>query len=118
MSSPAPALRQRKSEKQQKNRGGTPQPDGLTNGSTTVTAQEGIENPKQGVEKVVRSEWEYKLALAVITALAFGTRFWGIGHPDQVVFDEVHFGKVRSSYHARRQRGYGRPCKDREWDEY
>jgi dolichyl-phosphate-mannose-protein mannosyltransferase len=43
------------------------------------------------------SEWDYKLALAVITALAFATRFWGINHPDQVVFDEVHFGKVSDS---------------------
>ncbi|KAH0566214.1 hypothetical protein GP486_000389 [Trichoglossum hirsutum] len=38
-------------------------------------------------------QWDYKLALAVVTLLAFVTRFWGIGHPDQVVFDEVHFGK-------------------------
>ncbi len=41
-----------------------------------------------------RTQWDYKLALAAITLLAFATRFWGIGHPDQVVFDEVHFGKV------------------------
>ena len=40
------------------------------------------------------SEWDYKLALGAITALAFVTRFWGIGHPNEVVFDEVHFGKV------------------------
>lgn len=43
------------------------------------------------------SEWDYKLALAVITILAFVTRFWGISHPNEVVFDEVHFGKVRGS---------------------
>ena len=43
------------------------------------------------------SQWDYKVALAVITVLAFATRFWGIGHPDQVVFDEVHFGKVRDN---------------------
>ena len=55
----------------------------------------------------VTSEWDYKLALGVITLLAFITRFWGIGHPNEVVFDEVHFGKVQrklhqsSSYHAR-----------------
>ena len=42
----------------------------------------------------VSSEWDYKLALAIITILAFVTRFWGIGHPNEVVFDEVHFGKV------------------------
>ena len=41
------------------------------------------------------SEWDYKLALAIITVLAFITRFWGISHPNEVVFDEVHFGKVR-----------------------
>lgn len=39
---------------------------------------------------------EYKIALAIITVLAFVTRFWGISHPDEVVFDEVHFGKVRT----------------------
>ncbi|MCJ1351592.1 MAG: hypothetical protein MMC33_001576 [Icmadophila ericetorum] len=44
------------------------------------------------------SEWDYKLALFVITALAFTTRFWGIGHPNEVVFDEVHFGKFASYY--------------------
>lgn len=38
----------------------------------------------------------YKIALAIITVLAFVTRFWGINHPDEVVFDEVHFGKVRT----------------------
>ena len=39
-------------------------------------------------------EWDYRIALTVITALAFVTRFWGISHPNEVVFDEVHFGKV------------------------
>lgn len=40
------------------------------------------------------SDLQYKIALAVITTLAFVTRFWGISHPSEVVFDEVHFGKV------------------------
>jgi dolichyl-phosphate-mannose-protein mannosyltransferase len=39
-------------------------------------------------------EWDYRIALGVITLLAFITRFWGISHPNEVVFDEVHFGKV------------------------
>jgi dolichyl-phosphate-mannose-protein mannosyltransferase len=39
-------------------------------------------------------EWDYRIALAVITLAAFITRFWGISHPNEVVFDEVHFGKV------------------------
>lgn len=41
------------------------------------------------------SEWDYKLALTIITILAFVTRFFLISHPNEVVFDEVHFGKVR-----------------------
>jgi dolichyl-phosphate-mannose-protein mannosyltransferase len=40
-------------------------------------------------------ELDYKIALGVITVLAFVTRFFGINHPNEVVFDEVHFGKVR-----------------------
>ena len=48
-------------------------------------------------KKAVTSEWDYKLALLVITVLSFITRFWGISHPNEVVFDEVHFGKVRSN---------------------
>jgi dolichyl-phosphate-mannose-protein mannosyltransferase len=39
-------------------------------------------------------EWDYRIAITVITFLAFVTRFWGISHPNEVVFDEVHFGKV------------------------
>jgi len=39
-------------------------------------------------------EWDYRIAITVITLLAFVTRFWGISHPNEVVFDEVHFGKV------------------------
>jgi dolichyl-phosphate-mannose-protein mannosyltransferase len=39
-------------------------------------------------------EWDYRIAFTVITILAFVTRFWGISHPNEVVFDEVHFGKV------------------------
>ncbi|KAF8847379.1 glycosyltransferase family 39 protein [Acephala macrosclerotiorum] len=43
-------------------------------------------------------EWDFRIALAVITLLAFVTRFWGISHPNEVVFDEVHFGKFASYY--------------------
>ena len=53
-----------------------------------------VESIKQGAKEVVTNEWDFKLAFAVTTVLAFVTRFWGISHPDQVVFDEVHFGKV------------------------
>ncbi|KAH8675630.1 glycosyltransferase family 39 protein [Xylariales sp. PMI_506] len=43
-------------------------------------------------------ELDYKIGLAVITVLAFISRFWGISHPNEVVFDEVHFGKFASYY--------------------
>ena len=43
----------------------------------------------------VQNEWDYKIAISIITLLAFATRFYGISHPNEVVFDEVHFGKVR-----------------------
>jgi dolichyl-phosphate-mannose-protein mannosyltransferase len=57
-----------------------------------------VRNKTKEVKSSVKSEWDYKLALLVITVLAFVTRFYGIGHPDQVVFDEVHFGKFASYY--------------------
>lgn len=40
------------------------------------------------------SQLDYKISLFFITVAAFITRFIGISHPDEVVFDEVHFGKV------------------------
>jgi dolichyl-phosphate-mannose-protein mannosyltransferase len=45
-------------------------------------------------QNIQRGELEHKLTLALVTVLGFVTRFWGISHPDEVVFDEVHFGKV------------------------
>lgn len=42
------------------------------------------------------NEREYKATFVLMTVLAFITRFWGISHPNEVVFDEVHFGKVCS----------------------
>jgi len=44
------------------------------------------------------SERDYQIAAVFVTVAAFLTRFWGISHPDQVVFDEVHFGKFASYY--------------------
>lgn len=71
---------------------------GATDAETTpsVDADEIISQFKGAAKETVQREWDYKLALAVITVLAFITRFWGISHPNQVVFDEVHFGKVRN----------------------
>lgn len=56
----------------------------------------GIEVVSKSAQKSAgsNSELSYRIAFSIITALAFLTRFWGIGHPNEVVFDEVHFGKV------------------------
>jgi dolichyl-phosphate-mannose-protein mannosyltransferase len=53
---------------------------------------------KQDVKETVGAQWDYKIALVVLTLLGFATRFYGITHPNSVVFDEVHFGKVRRGF--------------------
>ncbi|PVH98570.1 glycosyltransferase family 39 protein [Periconia macrospinosa] len=92
----------------------------LTMSSPTGVRQRGPKDKKQpttpnpealqekvydSAEKVKREfkphqggEWDYKLAITIITILAFITRFWGITYPSEVVFDEVHFGKFASYY--------------------
>ncbi|EPS40950.1 hypothetical protein H072_5102 [Dactylellina haptotyla CBS 200.50] len=40
----------------------------------------------------------HSIGLSVVTLLAFFTRFYKISHPNEVVFDEVHFGKFASFY--------------------
>ncbi|KAK5806871.1 hypothetical protein VI817_001129 [Penicillium citrinum] len=66
--------------------------DGYTpvasNEASTATVSSGKRN----------SEWDYWLAITVLTVLAFATRFWRIDYPNEVVFDEVHFGKFASYY--------------------
>ena len=54
---------------------------------------------KQEVKQTVGSQWDYKIAAVIITVLGFATRFYGITHPNSVVFDEVHFGKVSLIYY-------------------
>ncbi|KAI1499163.1 dolichyl-phosphate-mannose-proteinmannosyltransferase [Biscogniauxia marginata] len=55
--------------------------------------------PKSGKQATgSNSELNYWIAFTVITVLAFVSRFWGISHPNEVVFDEVHFGKFASYY--------------------
>lgn len=68
----------------------TPQPDDHTNGNDTLA------KVTEKSKAAVTSQWEYKVAIAVVTVLAFATRFYGISYPREVVFDEVHFGKVWS----------------------
>jgi dolichyl-phosphate-mannose-protein mannosyltransferase len=94
MSSPNSALRHR-GPKDKPKANGQPSKADSTLDSTLDTV---LDTTKQAVT----SEWDYKLALSIITALSFLTRFLGINHPDEVVFDEVHFGKVRRVDKTRR----------------
>ena len=84
----SPQVRQRQGQKDKKAVTPPPSRDSDPNGILKDTKL------PEGVTKAVTTEWDYKAALATITVLAFITRFWGIGHPNEVVFDEVHFGKV------------------------
>ncbi len=88
MTTASPAVRQRGAQGSKK-RSVTPNPDTVTNGDHAF-----LDMAQQKFKTAVSSEWDYKVALAIITVLAFVTRFYGIKHPNQVVFDEVHFGKV------------------------
>lgn len=67
--------------------------EGAQNGTPEILVK-----AKEEVKAAAGSEWDYKIALVVVTILAFITRFRGISHPAQVVFDEVHFGKVRLNF--------------------
>ena len=85
------SVRQRGGQKDKK--GASPMPEKISNGNINGV----LKDTSNTLQSTVTSEWDYKAALAVITVLAFITRFWGIGHPNEVVFDEVHFGKVRNA---------------------
>ncbi|KAL8977191.1 MAG: hypothetical protein Q9205_006953 [Flavoplaca limonia] len=61
--------------------------------TATDTVRDDFQAVQESAKSAVTSEWDYKLALFFITTIAFITRFWGINHPNEVVFDEVHFGK-------------------------
>lgn len=79
----SPSARQRRAE--------TPKKAGP---ALPVSADVELDSLLKDTKEAITSEWDYKIAFVVVTALAFLTRFWGIGHPNEVVFDEVHFGKV------------------------
>ncbi|KAH9941500.1 O-mannosyltransferase [Amylocystis lapponica] len=59
-----------------------------------------LHNPRNRsiVEQIMESDQASVATAVVLTALAFALRFYKINHPDQVVFDEVHFGKFASYY--------------------
>ncbi|KAK5088079.1 Dolichyl-phosphate-mannose--protein mannosyltransferase 4 [Lithohypha guttulata] len=86
MSSPNSSVRQRVGKEKSKVNGKVDQ------------AETEIKNVYESAKQNVSKEWDYKVAISIITFLAFATRFTGISHPNEVVFDEVHFGKFASYY--------------------
>ncbi|KAK2462706.1 hypothetical protein APHAL10511_005224 [Amanita phalloides] len=50
------------------------------------------------IEQVLETPRVSAIIVALLTTLAFALRFYKINHPDQVVFDEVHFGKFAAYY--------------------
>jgi len=90
MSTPPPgSLRQRGGKKKH----GNVPADGPTPADTDVPSPS---DSKPDFQTKNKSEWDYRIACVLLTVAAFVTRFWALNHPNQVVFDEVHFGKVRS----------------------
>ncbi|KIX01535.1 uncharacterized protein Z518_09261 [Rhinocladiella mackenziei CBS 650.93] len=87
MSTPSSTLRQR---------GGKEKNKSLANGTQNDKSQ--TQTLEDTQKKSGSKEWDYRIALGIITILAFATRFFGISHPNEVVFDEVHFGKFASYY--------------------
>ncbi|KAI3329280.1 glycosyltransferase family 39 protein [Xylariaceae sp. AK1471] len=89
MSTPQGSLRQRSVPNSSKKKAGA-----------AADVDTGVETVVKSIRKPAtsNSELSYRIAFTVITALAFLTRFWGISHPNEVVFDEVHFGKFASYY--------------------
>lgn len=75
-----------------KKRGSTPGADLVDQGAEVLS------QIQKETKAAATNEWDYKLALVIITVLAFATRFYLITHPNQVVFDEVHFGKVGKGF--------------------
>lgn len=92
MSSPQGSLKQRGPKDAGKKQSTAPVADALT--TVKSNSKEALSSAKKHVQETARSEIDYKISFVFITILAFLTRFWGISHPNEVVFDEVHFGKV------------------------
>ena len=89
--SPAPGLRQRGGKRNENAPSPSPGPE-------QPPQQSGVSSKSRKQPAAKKSEWDYNLAIVIMTILAFATRFWKLSYPDQVVFDEVHFGKVGLTY--------------------
>ncbi|KAI5297829.1 Dolichyl-phosphate-mannose--protein mannosyltransferase 4 [Ascosphaera atra] len=94
MSSPTGSLRQRAGKKAV-NVGAFDENDILDPAAAPASSKA---KASSRVVNVKQSDRTHRIWLAIVTVLAFVTRFKGITYPDSVVFDEVHFGKFASYY--------------------
>ncbi|KAI0203893.1 glycosyltransferase family 39 protein [Astrocystis sublimbata] len=90
--SPQGSLRQRNVPGSSKKKAGS------AAGADTDVDVASLRPTKRSTASGSNSVLSYRIAFGAITLLAFVTRFWGISHPNEVVFDEVHFGKFASYY--------------------
>ncbi|KIK01475.1 glycosyltransferase family 39 protein [Laccaria amethystina LaAM-08-1] len=58
-------------------------------------------NSRNAIELFFERPRGSAIVVAALTVVAFALRFYKINHPDQVVFDEVHFGKFAAYYITR-----------------
>jgi dolichyl-phosphate-mannose-protein mannosyltransferase len=92
MSDPSPAVRQRASKKK-----ASQAVSNTTLGPGSGSEDELLKGRDRSPKALVsfgHAQGPFRFWLAVVTILAFLTRFYKINHPNEVVFDEVHFGKV------------------------
>lgn len=73
-------------------KGNTPQP--ASEALNGTLGESPIDRKKRLEHSPPQAQWTYWVAFVVVVLLAFATRFWNITYPREVVFDEVHFGKV------------------------
>lgn len=76
-------------------------PSGIDRDPEDRHASTVYKGPHSAVEQFFNTERASAVVVIVLTALAFALRFYKINHPEQVVFDEVHFGKFASFYITR-----------------
>ncbi|CAZ79889.1 unnamed protein product [Tuber melanosporum] len=96
MSDSPPSVRQRASKKK-----GTAQ--AVLNSGSGSNSEDELLSKKQKVSAPVpgafgHAQGPFRIWLFLLTAAGIITRFYKISHPNEVVFDEVHFGKFASYY--------------------
>jgi hypothetical protein len=67
-----------------------------------------MKNPEDSQMKSEKSKTKsnhskyWNSCLFILTALAFVSRVWNISYPEEVVFDEIYFGRYSSRYLERK----------------